>query len=99
MAGYPLSGPWQGRDGWGFVGRGLLPLCGLPSPTVAWLTAGCSNLGFASSSSLVGPRVGVPHQVGVWKGDGVKRVWGLADRLVGPTSCGLHPRLWRPTAP
>lgn len=62
VAGYPLSGPWQGRDGWGSVGRGLLPFCGLPSPTVEWLTVGGSNLGFASSSSLVDPRVGVPHQ-------------------------------------
>lgn len=63
-------------EGWvGLCGERLLPLCGLPSPTIAWLTAGCSNLGLASSSSLVGHRMGVPHQglEGRWgKGIGVR---------------------------
>lgn len=53
----------------GLCGERLLPLCGLPSPSIVWLTAGQSNLGFTVSSSLVGQ---------VWKGDGLKGM-GLRD--------------------
>lgn len=82
VSGYPLSGPWQGRDGWGSVGKGCFPSAASPPPPLRG-----SQQVVATWVWLQVPLwwvTGWVSPIRVWKGGGV-RVLGLGDHLGGLT--------------